>query len=316
MTAVRCEGLTKRYRADGVQALRGLDLEVSEGSVFGFLGPNGAGKTTAIRILTGLAQPTSGRAWVAGEPVSRASRKLASLIGCLEQEPRFYPWMTGTELLVFVGELFGASRLEARRRAGELLDMAGMTKAGKRRIGGYSGGMLQRLGVAAAVAGNPRVLFLDEPCSSLDPIGRKDVLEFVGRLRGRTTVFMSTHVLSDVERVCDTVGIIDQGRAVTVGRTDELARRYAPPFLELEMGNVAAAEELERLLTAAGSVPPRREGALVRLPADDLPGARKIALTVLAAHDLPLTRMEARRASLEDVFVRLVANGAAKGGAS
>jgi ABC-2 type transport system ATP-binding protein len=315
VTAVRCEGLSKRYRADSVQALRGLDLEVPEGSVFGFLGPNGAGKTTTIRILTGLMQPTSGRAWVAGEPVSRGSRKLAALIGCLEQEPRFYPWMTGTELLVFVAELFGATRVEARRRAGELLDMAGLAKAGKRRIGGYSGGMLQRLGVAAAVTGNPRVLFLDEPCSSLDPIGRKDVLEFVGRLRGRTTVFMSTHILSDVERVCDTVGIIDHGRAVTVGRTDDLARRYAPPFLEIEMESSMAAEELERLLRQAGIGHARRDGALVRLPADDLPNTRRAAMSVLAAHDLPLTRMEARRASLEDVFVRLVADGAAQGGA-
>jgi ABC-2 type transport system ATP-binding protein len=304
VTAVRCVGLAKRYRTDGVHALRGLDLEVEEGSVFGFLGPNGAGKTTTIRILTGLVQPTSGEAWVAGERVSRSSRELAARIGCLEQEPRFYPWMTGTELLVFVSELFGTTRREARRRAGELLDMAGLAKAGKRRISGYSGGMLQRLGIAAAVAGNPRVLFLDEPCSSLDPIGRKDVLEFVGRLRGRTTVFMSTHILSDVERVCDTVGIIDRGVTLTVGRTEELARRYAPPVLEIEMESVAAAEELEGMLSPVEGL--RRDAATLRAPADDLPRIRTSALKALAARDLPVLRMEVRAASLEDVFLELV----------
>jgi ABC-2 type transport system ATP-binding protein len=223
--------------------------------------------------------------------------------------------MTGHELLVFVAELFGMSRAEARRRAGELLDMAGLVKAGKRRVGGYSGGMMQRLGIAAAVAGGPKVLFLDEPCSSLDPIGRRDVLAFVDRLRGKTTVFMSTHILSDVERVCDTVGIVDHGRIVAAARTEELARRFAPPVLEIEMEHVAAAEELERiLLRDAPGLAVRRESSELRLPAEDLGRVRKAALAALAGSELPLLRMEARAASLEDVFLRLVGDNKPAGG--
>ncbi len=305
MDAIRTSALVKRYERGRVLALDSLDLRVPEGSVFGFLGPNGAGKTTAIRILTGLVEPTSGEAWVAGELVTRSSARLRSQIGYLSQDPRFYSWMTGRELLVFAGELFGSDRAAARRRADELLTMSGLSSAARRRVSGYSGGMVQRLGIAQAIVSAPRILFLDEPCASLDPLGRRDVLEFITHLRGRTTVLMSTHILEDVERVCDTVGIIDRGRMVATAETGELARRFAPPVLELEFGSSEAAAAFRDAWTDARGAAGGDE-TKVRVAAADLAQARTEALRLIAARDLPLTRLETRSASLEDVFVRLV----------
>jgi ABC-2 type transport system ATP-binding protein len=217
--------------------------------------------------------------------------------------------MTGRDLLVFAGELHGAGRASARRRADELLELSGLTQAGGRRIGGYSGGMVQRLGIAQAIVNEPRILFLDEPCASLDPLGRRDVLGFISHLRGRTTVLMSTHILDDVERVCDTVGIIDHGRMVATAETGELGRRFAPPVVELGFETAAAAAAFASAWAeTAGSAAPAAtvEGEVVQLRALDLAQARASALRLVAAKSLPLVRLETRSASLEDVFVRLV----------
>jgi len=309
MNAIRTSALVKSYERGKVLALDGLDLAVPEGSVFGFLGPNGAGKTTAIKILTGLVEPTSGDAWVAGEPVAESSPRLRSQIGYLSQDPRFYSWMTGRELLVFAAQLYGVDRAAARRRADELLELSGLVRAATRRVGGYSGGMVQRLGIAQAVVSTPRILFLDEPCASLDPLGRRDVLEFIARLRGKTTVLMSTHILEDVERVCDTVGIIDHGRMVATAETTELGRRFAPPVVELGFETAEAAAAFAAAWTETGSATEAAatvEGEIVQLRALDLAQARASALRLVAARNLPLARLETRSASLEDVFVRLV----------
>ncbi len=307
MDAIRSSGLVKRYERGRVLALDGLDLHVPQGSVFGFLGPNGAGKTTAIKILTGLVEPTAGEAWVAGEPVAHSSAHLRSQIGYLSQDPRFYSWMTGCELLVFAGQLFGTGRATARRRADELLEMSGLTRAGSRRIGGYSGGMVQRLGIAQAIVSEPRILFLDEPCASLDPLGRRDVLEFIARLRGRTTVLMSTHILEDVERICDTVGIIHRGRMAATAEIGEITRRFAPPVLELEFETAEAAGAFRSAWAGrSGAMPAEAEGPVVRLGVTGLAQARAEALRLIASRDFPLTRLEVHSASLEDVFVRLV----------
>ncbi|OGO61570.1 MAG: multidrug ABC transporter ATP-binding protein, partial [Chloroflexi bacterium RBG_19FT_COMBO_49_13] len=209
MSAVRIEELRKVFGT--FQALDGLSLTVEGGTVFGFLGPNGAGKTTTIRILTGLAHATSGHAWVLGKEVTANGRETARHIGYLPEEPAFYPWMTPREFLDFVGRVFGLPAAERSSRTNELLALAGLEEAAKRRIGGFSRGMRQRLALAQALLNHPEVLFMDEPASALDPEGRKEVLDFIGSLRGQCTVFMSTHILADVERVCDTVGIINQG---------------------------------------------------------------------------------------------------------
>ncbi len=176
--AVVTTGLTKSY-GRGITALDHLNLTVPSGSIFGFLGPNGAGKTTTLRLLTGLATATDGSGSVAGVRIGGTSGELARNIGYLDQDPRFYGWMRGRELLNMVGQLHGLHGAELRQRVGEVLEIVGLTDAAHRRIGGYSGGMRQRLGIGQAIINQPRVLFLDEPVSSLDPEGRRDVLEII-----------------------------------------------------------------------------------------------------------------------------------------
>src|SRR3984893_12042518 len=224
-SAIVCHALVKRY--GDLTALDRLDLEVPAGSLFGFLGPNGAGKTTTIRLLTGLAWPTSGRAGGAGLAPARGDIRFRQLISHQDQESRLYVWMTGRELLEFVGRLFSFRGSDLKSRVDEVLEQTGLVEAAGRRVAGYSGGMRQRLDLAQALMNRPQVLFLDEPASSLDPAGRHDVLDLLADLRGQVTVFMSSHILEDVEKVCDRVGIIDRGRLVADATMAELPGRVA-----------------------------------------------------------------------------------------
>ena len=310
MEAIETKALSKRY--GDVLALDGLDLTVKEGSVFGFLGPNGAGKTTTVKLLTGLSQPTSGRAWVAGEEVTPRAVSFRSKIGYLPDVPGFYGWMTGREFLLFTGELFGLPPSENGKHSDELLELVDLRKAGKRKVGGYSRGMRQRLGIAQALVNRPRVLFLDEPTSALDPVGRREVLELISRLKEESTIFMSTHILSDVERVCDTLGIIDQGRLVTVASVEELRRRYAPSVIELQFDEDAAPilpllegqpwlEKVESVLS--NGLP------TIRIKARDVVIAKTEVPRLVAQSGLPLLRYEVKMPSLEDIFVELVSGG-------
>ncbi len=305
MDAIRIQGLCKRFGA--VQALDRLDLTVQPGSVFGFLGPNGAGKTTTLRILTGLARATSGRAWVAGVEVGHGD--VRRKIGYLPDVPAFYGWMSAREYLTdLVAPIFGLAPAEARARAQEYLELAGLADAARRRIGGFSRGMKQRLGIAQALMNRPEVLLLDEPVSALDPAGRHEVLELIERLRGRNTVFFSTHILADVERVCDTVGIIHQGRLVVQAGRDELLDRYAQPVVEVEFDATSAevkgwtASLVGNPLVAGSSV----EGRVVRLAVADPAAARPVLPGLVAQAGLAVQRYQWARPSLEDVFLRLV----------
>ena len=304
---VSTRGLTKRYRLD--VALDHLDLDVPAGCVFGFLGPNGAGKTTTLRLLTGLARPTEGSATVAGIDATTGGRALAGRIGALDQDPRYYGWMTGRELLAFVGRLHGLDGASLRIRVDEVLETIGLVDAANRRIGGYSGGMRQRIGIGQAMLPRPSVLFLDEPVSSLDPAGRRDVLEMISRLRGTCTVFMSTHILNDVERVCDRVGILDHGRLIAEAPMDELLASHARPILELdpEPGQDAAVDVLVAMVRAqAWTRDVRVEHGLVRVFVTDADRAAIEMLPLVVATGVRLGRFERVRPTLEDVFLALV----------
>ncbi|HEX5591303.1 MAG TPA: ABC transporter ATP-binding protein [Candidatus Limnocylindrales bacterium] len=306
--AIRTRGLSKRFGP--VTALDGLDLTVPRGVVFGLLGPNGAGKTTTIRLLTGLARPSAGAAEVAGIVVDAANGlELRRRIGVLDQDPRFYGWMTGRELLSFVGDLHGLRDHELGDRVAETLERVGLSEAADRRIGGYSGGMRQRLGIGQAIVGRPEVLILDEPVSSLDPEGRRDVLALIGELRSSSTVIFSTHVLSDVERICDRVAILDRGRLVTDGPIDDLLARYALPVYRLEpdAGQDAALAAFLTRLEATGWVTAVEIGpAAVRVSVADEEAAGRELLPSIAAAGLRLAAFERERPTLEDVFLRLV----------
>jgi len=300
--AIEITRLVKTF-GDAV-ALDGIDLAVPQGSVFGFLGPNGAGKTTALRILTGLARPTAGEARILGANVSTAGNVVRSRIGYLPDVPGFYPWMTAMELVEFAGRLFGIEPTTLRQRAESLLQMAGLSDV-KSKVGGFSRGMKQRLGIAQALINAPSVLLLDEPTSALDPIGRREVLEMIASLRGRTTVFFSTHILADVERVCDTVAILDRGKVVANAPIAELTRRAAVDRLVIEVEGDPAAliRELERRAWLRSVE--RDEGRLM-LAVSDLKAAQRELPAAIAAADLGLKRFEGAEVSLEDMFVELV----------
>ena len=301
--AVELVGVRKVFRT--AAALDGLSLSVPEGSVFGFLGPNGAGKTTTLRILAGLARPTSGAARVLGHDVLEAGGDVRAVIGFLPDVPAFYKWMTAPQYLRFAGSLFGLRGDVLEARVAALLDLAGLAGVGTR-IGGFSRGMKQRLGVAQALVNAPRLLLLDEPTSALDPIGRREVLDMVAALRGRTTVFFSTHILADVERVCDTVAIIDHGRVAAHAPIDELRlRRGGLSRLAVEVDEprrLAAALEGAAWLRALEVV---EDGGL-RLATDDLEAAQRELPALVARLGLALRRLESDELSLEDVFVDLV----------
>lgn len=306
--AIQLESLSKVFKG-GATALDGVSLTVESGGVFGFLGPNGAGKTTTLRILTGLARATSGRASILGLDVATQGRQVRPLIGFVPDDPGFYTWMTARELLLFVAGLFGISEKSARQRAAALLEMVGLATV-KGRIGGYSRGMKQRLGFAQALINAPRVLLLDEPTSALDPIGRKDVLDAIASLKGKTTVFFSSHILSDVERVCDTVAILDRGRVVAQAPVAELKRRGGPRTIIVELTD--RSDLLEAALAGAPwlqAVDDSGEG--LRLTVTNLAAAEAEVPRAIAEAGLSLHRFEVVEPSLEQVFVDLVEGGPA-----
>ena len=250
-SAITTSHLSKQY--PGVTALDGLTLDVPVGSIYGFLGANGAGKTTAIKILAGLTRPTSGTATVAGIPLS-AGDDYKRAIGYLGQEPRFYPWMSGRTTLRYVAGFYPWVSDPIERRIDDALALAGITDAADRPTGTYSGGMRQRLGIAQALIGRPRLLLLDEPASALDPVGRRDVLEIMERLRGDTTIFYSTHILDDVQRVSDHVAILDHGKLVRAAPTQELLRSLSPDRLAVVVRGVTEFDGRRPCRTARGRV--------------------------------------------------------------
>jgi len=300
---IRIQNLVKTYGP--VHALDGLSLEVAPGAVYGFLGPNGAGKTTTMRILSGLARPDSGRAWILDKEVARGGADVRALIGVLPEEPAFYGWMTAREYLRdFVAPLYGIKGASAAKRADELLAVVGLSEVAKRRIAGFSRGMRQRMGLAQALVHRPAVLLLDEPVSALDPAGRKEVLDLIETLRGETAILLSTHILADVERVCDEVGIIAKGRLIVQDKRDDLLARYATPLIEVETENgFSGWLDWARRQPFVTSVTQANHTA--RLLVKDIHPAQQALLSSLAEQQIPVRRFEVIHPSLEDVFLRL-----------
>jgi len=228
---VRVEALVKDMRPGfGLRKKRildGISFRVREREIFGFIGPNGAGKTTTLKILMGLIRATSGEASILGHDVSEISFRRQ--IGFLPEQPYFYDYLTGREILRFYAKLSGVAQARRERRVAQLLELVGLAESGDTRLRSYSKGMLQRIGVAQALVHDPQVVFLDEPMSGLDPVGRKEVRDIILRLRDEgKTIFMNTHILSDVEMVCDRVAIIASGRIRYEGAIDEFLHAGEP----------------------------------------------------------------------------------------
>ncbi len=218
---IETQNLSKSYKK--VHALSSLNLQVAQHSIFGFLGPNGAGKTTTIKLLLGLARPTGGSGKVFGYDIRKESIKIRRRVGYLAQDPRYYDYMTARETLRFTANFFfKGPKKKIEKRISETLDLVDLTKKADRPINGFSGGEKQRLGIAQAQVNYPDLLILDEPAASLDPQGRHDVLDVMERLRKYTTIFYSTHILDDVQRVSDTVCILNNGKMIAQAPIDRL----------------------------------------------------------------------------------------------
>jgi len=221
--AIRTEELAKRYGR--ITALAGLTMSIPAGDVFGFLGPNGAGKTTAVKLLLGLARPSSGEGWVLGAPLSdrTAHRRARRGVGYLPELFRYQHWLSAREVLRVHCELIGLDRAQWDAEIKDALVLVGLADRADDRVGGYSKGMQQRLGLGVALLGRPALVLLDEPTSALDPVGRHDVREIIRTLKTRgTTVFLNSHLLTEVEQVCDRVAIVDKGRVIQVGTLGDL----------------------------------------------------------------------------------------------
>ncbi len=298
--AIVVEGLERTF--DEVLAVQGVDLEVDEGEIYGFLGPNGAGKTTTVRMLTTLLLPTGGRATVAGHDVVREGRAVRRSIGVALQEAALDPLMTGRELIRLQATLQGIPTAEGRRRADDLLERVDLAAAADRRVGTYSGGMQRRLDLAAALVHEPRVLFLDEPTTGLDPVSRKTIWEEVRALNDEgTTVFLTTQYLEEADQLADNVGIIDSGKIVAEGTPESLKTEIGHPHIRLTPGEGSAARA-EEVCARIGKLLPSRDGkVLVEVER----GAAEIPRVVRALDEagIEVDALELVNPTLDDVFV-------------
>jgi ABC-2 type transport system ATP-binding protein len=303
--AVEVRDLVREFKG-GIRAVDGLDLEVRTGEIYGFLGPNGAGKTTCVRILTTLLRPTAGSARVAGHDVVHDADAVRRAIGVALQEAAIDPLMTGRELLRMQGALHGLRGDEARERAGALLARVGLTQAGDRRVGGYSGGMRRRLDLALALVHRPRVLFLDEPTTGLDPTSRAALWREVRALNDEgTTVFLTTQYLEEAEQLADRVGIIAAGRLVAEGTPDALKARIGEPLLHVELADAESAGRAREALAVLGIVEPPEASAPTRvvLRAGGGKAAIPPAIRALDEHGVEIESVELETPTLDDVFL-------------
>ena len=309
---IRTSALTKQYK--DITALANLDLTVHKNSIFGFLGPNGAGKTTAIKALLGLIRPTSGSATIFGHDIRAESLKIRARIGYLPQEPRFYSYMTARETLDFTARFYFKGPEEAiRERVEETLQLVGLEKKADRPIKSFSGGERQRLGIGQAQVNYPDLLILDEPAASLDPLGRRDVLEVMERLRKYATVFYSTHILDDVQRVSDTVAILNNGRLVAQGAVETLLAgsggtsytvRLRGPF-EAARDRLAAQEWV-----TATQLHENKEDVALTVSVNDSDEAEAQLLRLLLQDPAILVKDFRRRTyELEDIFMEIIEGG-------
>jgi ABC-2 type transport system ATP-binding protein len=296
--AIKIEDLTKHYKK-GVKkrilALEGLNLEIHQGEIFGFVGPNGAGKSTTIKLIMNLIFPTRGRVEILGEAASHPRARRG--VGYLPENPSFYDHLTGEEFLLFAGSLVGLKGRSLKERAQELLELVGLDQAKKMTIRKYSKGMMQRLGIAQALVGDPRVVVMDEPMSGLDPLGRAQMVDVILSLKARgKTVFFSSHILHDVETICDRVGILVKGRLAYLGSPSRLSEN---PWwiIKLEGHHGGTLQE-------AGFFRVTSMGHLTQVEVP--PGDLWEALEKIRTLSIPLYAVERKRMGLEEIFVKEV----------
>jgi ABC-2 type transport system ATP-binding protein len=313
--AVTAEGLVKIYGAgeNEVRALDGLDLTVAEGSVLGLLGPNGAGKTTTVRILATLLQPDAGRATVAGFDVAREAQQLRSVIGLSGQYAAVDENLTGRENLTMFGRLYQLPKAEARKRAGDLLEQFDLVDAAGRPVKTYSGGMRRRLDLASALIGRPRVLFLDEPTTGLDPRSRIGMWNVIrDSVREGTTVLLTTQYLEEADELADSIAVVDHGKIIARGTADDLKAQIGGERIEVVVRRPDDIQRAAALLSHNGEDECSVEAHARRLTMPAHGGAERLVQIVreLDEASIPIDDIGLRRPTLDDVFLALTGHAA------
>ncbi|UTR15809.1 ABC transporter ATP-binding protein [Salipaludibacillus sp. LMS25] len=298
MCLIETKNLTKKFRDH--KAVKNVSLTIREGVCTALLGPNGAGKTTTLNLLTGLIKPSNGH--ISFHQAYPGDRR--KFIGYLPQSPQFYNWMSGIEYTIFAAELAGMNRPLAKEKAHEVLTLVGLLEAKNKKIAGYSGGMKQRLGIAQALVHEPKLIILDEPVSALDPIGRRDVLELMRRLKSQTSILFSTHVLHDAEEISDDIYIMKKGEVVIGGSLKELKKNHQQSiiFIETEKNNDSWVQKVKGHPWVEDV---KYHKGTITLEVKSLNQAREWLLHDQDLHDLNIERFEVAKTSLEDLFMKV-----------
>jgi len=304
MGVLEIRQLYKRFGRHEV--LKGLDMDVPERSIFGFVGQNGAGKTTTMKIIIGLLKPDSGSVTVCGEKAAYGGSGTNRHIGYLPDVPEFYGYMNPMEYLMLCGEITGLTKTRIKSRSEELLELVGL-KDQKKKIGGFSRGMKQRLGIAQALLNEPKLLICDEPTSALDPVGRKEILDILLAAKGKTTIVFSTHILADVEKICDRIAVLHDGKLALCGTLSEIKERRRLHGFIIEFGSEKAAscfenaEELKR-----PSISLSRSGSTVKVFLADGDMDGHLLLDVLSQKRIVPLKFAVMEPTLESLFMEAV----------
>ena len=304
MNVLTIQGLSKAF--GGQKIIDNLNMTVPEGSIFGFIGQNGAGKTTTMKMVLGLLRPDQGEITICNEPVHFGQTKTNQYIGYLPDVPEFYDYMTPIRYLALCGEIIGLPKAETYQRVEELLSLVGLGNV-KKTIGGFSRGMKQRLGIAQALLTRPKLLICDEPTSALDPVGRKEILDILLKIRSTTTVLFSTHILSDVERICDHAALLNQGRIVVGGTLSEIKALHGRESLLLEfpaddaLHTFKSHEAIQPLLNTAET-----NGKEIVLHSQEMENVQHTVFSVLAETALCPIKIEMMEPSLESLFLEVI----------
>lgn len=298
---ITVSNLQKTFKS--YHALKGINLDVKKGEIYGFIGQNGAGKSTTMNILAGLSVPTAGTCTVNGMEVTKITHPSDLKIGYLPEDPKFYPWMSAYETLDYLGN--SPAHSAGKQRIEEMLEWVGLSDAARRRVGGFSRGMKQRLGIGAALIHDPELVILDEPSSALDPEGRSDVLRLITDLKHMgKTVFFSTHILSDVERVCDTVGIIASGQMIMEKPLADILKDNIMPIYDMALDEAISGAQLEQLKKIDGVLAAQAHHDKLSVTMKTADSKRLIRF--LADNEVAVREFVQRKNDLEDIFIKEV----------
>jgi len=304
MNILELKGVGKKF--GDLKVIEDLSFSVAEHSVFGFIGKNGAGKTTTMKMILGFIQPDAGEIFVCNEKVMYGNTKTNRYIGYLPDVPEFYGYMTPKEYLKLCGEITGLKNDLIKQRTMELLTLVGLDGV-NRRIKGFSRGMKQRLGIAQALLNEPKLLICDEPTSALDPVGRKEILDILCVARERTTIVFSTHILSDVERICDSIGVLDQGNLVLNGTVSDIKNNNRKDIIQIELTGNGLSQDLQAKIKALPYVSTTTiNGNKIDIHLTKADKYNADILRFLAQENVPLLRFEVIEPSLENVFMEVV----------